>query len=49
MIEYRKEDRIAIITINRPEALGAMTVKGFEEHTMPLLISETMMIYWLVS
>ena len=31
MIEYRKEDRIAIITINRPEALGAMSVKGFEE------------------
>jgi enoyl-CoA hydratase/carnithine racemase len=31
MIEYRKEGRIAIITINRPEALGAMTVKGFEE------------------
>jgi enoyl-CoA hydratase/carnithine racemase len=31
MIEYRKEDRIAIITINRPETLGAMTVKGFKE------------------
>ena len=27
MIEYQKEDRIAIISINRPEALGAMTVK----------------------
>jgi enoyl-CoA hydratase/carnithine racemase len=31
MIEYRKENRIAIITINRPEALGALTVKGHEE------------------
>lgn len=31
MIEYRKKDRIAIITINRPEALGAMTVKGCVE------------------
>lgn len=31
MIEYQKEGRIAIISINRPEALGAMTVKGFEE------------------
>jgi enoyl-CoA hydratase/carnithine racemase len=31
MIEYRKEGRIAIISINRPEALGAITVKGFEE------------------
>jgi enoyl-CoA hydratase/carnithine racemase len=31
MIEYRKEGGIAIMTINRPEALGAMTVKGFEE------------------
>jgi enoyl-CoA hydratase/carnithine racemase len=31
MIEYQKEDRIAIITINRPEALGALTVKGHEE------------------
>ena len=31
MIEYQKEGKIAVITINRPEALGAMTVKGFEE------------------
>lgn len=31
MIEYQKENRIAIITINRPEVLGAMTVKGHEE------------------
>lgn len=31
MIEYRKENRIAIITINRPEALGALTVQGHEE------------------
>lgn len=31
MIEYQKEGSIAIITINRPEALGAMTVKDFEE------------------
>ncbi len=30
MIEYQKEGKIAIITINRPEALGAMTVKGLE-------------------
>jgi len=31
MIEYQKEGRITIITINRPEALGALTVKGHEE------------------
>jgi enoyl-CoA hydratase/carnithine racemase len=31
MIEYHKEDRIAIITIKRPEALGAITLKGFEK------------------
>lgn len=31
MIEYRKEGNIAIITINRPEAYGALTVKGHEE------------------
>lgn len=31
MIEYQKEGKVAIITINRPEALGAMTVKGFEK------------------
>jgi len=31
MIEYQKEDRIGIITINRPEALGALTLKGHEE------------------
>ena len=31
MIEYRKEQRVGIITINRPEALGALTVKGQEE------------------
>jgi enoyl-CoA hydratase/carnithine racemase len=31
MIEYQKEGRIAIITINRPEALGALTLKGHEE------------------
>jgi enoyl-CoA hydratase/carnithine racemase len=31
MIEYQKEDRIAIISINRPEALGVITLKGFEE------------------
>lgn len=31
MIEYRKEGRIAIITINRPEALGALSVEGLEE------------------
>lgn len=31
MIGYKKEGRIAIITINRPEALGALTVKGEEE------------------
>lgn len=31
MIDYQKENRIAVITINRPEALGAMTLRGFEE------------------
>jgi enoyl-CoA hydratase/carnithine racemase len=31
LIEYRREGKIAVITINRPEALGAMTVKGLEE------------------
>jgi enoyl-CoA hydratase/carnithine racemase len=31
MIEYKKEGRIAVITINRPEAYGALTVKGQEE------------------
>jgi enoyl-CoA hydratase/carnithine racemase len=31
MIEYNKEGKIAVITINRPEALGALTVKGHEE------------------
>ncbi len=31
MIEYTKENRIAIFTINRPEAANAMSVKGFQE------------------
>jgi len=31
MIEYQKEGKIATITFNRPEALGALTVKGWEE------------------
>ena len=31
MIEYEKEGRVAVITINRQEALGALTVKGHEE------------------
>jgi enoyl-CoA hydratase/carnithine racemase len=31
MIDFKKEGRIAIITINRPEAMGALTVKGQEE------------------
>lgn len=31
MIEYQKEGRIAVITINRPEALGAMSVQGHKE------------------
>ena len=31
MIEYEKDGSIAVMTINRPEALGAMTVKGHEE------------------
>jgi enoyl-CoA hydratase len=31
MIDYRKEGRVAIITINRPEALGAITLEGFRE------------------
>jgi enoyl-CoA hydratase/carnithine racemase len=31
MIEYKKDGKTAIITINRPEALGALTVKGHEE------------------
>jgi enoyl-CoA hydratase/carnithine racemase len=31
MIEYQKEGRIGIITINRPEALGAITLRDFEK------------------
>lgn len=31
MIEFKKEGKTAIITINRPEALGALTLKGHEE------------------
>jgi len=31
MIDYQKDGKIAIITINHPEALGALTVKGFQE------------------
>jgi enoyl-CoA hydratase/carnithine racemase len=31
MIEYQKDGRIAMITINRPEALGVLTVRGHEE------------------
>ncbi len=31
MIDYRKDGRIAYFTINRPEALNAFTVKGFQE------------------
>ncbi len=31
MIEYRKEGNIAVITINRPEARGALTLKGHHE------------------
>jgi enoyl-CoA hydratase/carnithine racemase len=31
MIEYRKEGKIAIITINRPEVLGALTARGHEK------------------
>ncbi len=30
MIEYRKEGRIAIITVNRPESLGALTLEGHQ-------------------
>lgn len=31
MIEYKKEGNIAVITINRPEARGALTLKGHQE------------------
>ena len=31
MIEYSKEGTVGIITIDHPEKLGALTVKGFEE------------------
>lgn len=31
MIEYSKEGRIAVIKINRPEALGAISVKGLQK------------------
>ena len=31
MIEYKKDGRIAVITINRPEGLGALTVQGHEQ------------------
>ncbi|MEW6663627.1 MAG: enoyl-CoA hydratase-related protein [Thermodesulfobacteriota bacterium] len=31
MIEFEKEGRTAVIRINRPEALGALTVKGHDE------------------
>jgi enoyl-CoA hydratase/carnithine racemase len=31
MLDYRKDGRIAYFTINRPEALNAFTVKGFQE------------------
>ena len=31
MIDYEKDGNIAVMTINRPEALGAMTAKGHEE------------------
>jgi enoyl-CoA hydratase/carnithine racemase len=31
MIEYQKEGKLAIFTINRPEALGALTVQGNKE------------------
>ena len=31
MIEFEKEGKTAIIRINRPEALGALTVKGHDE------------------
>ena len=37
MIEFQKEGKIAVITINRPEALGAMTLKGHEELEQALL------------
>jgi len=31
MIDFKKDGKIAIITINRPEALGALTLKGHEQ------------------
>jgi enoyl-CoA hydratase/carnithine racemase len=31
MIEYTKEDKIAIFRINRPEAMGAMTIRGLRQ------------------
>ncbi len=31
MIDYTKEDKVAVITINHPEAYGALTVKGHDE------------------
>jgi enoyl-CoA hydratase/carnithine racemase len=31
VIEYERDGNIAVMTINRPEALGALTVKGHEE------------------
>jgi enoyl-CoA hydratase/carnithine racemase len=31
MIEFKRDGKIAVMTINRPEALGALTVKGHEE------------------
>jgi len=31
IIEYTKEGRIAIFTINRPEAMGALNVEGMKQ------------------
>lgn len=38
MIEFEKRGKTAIIRINRPEALGAMTVKGHEELARALIV-----------
>ena len=37
MIEYTKEGRIAIFTINRPEAMGALNIEGMKQLSNALL------------
>ena len=37
VIDYKKEGRVAVFTINRPQAMNAMTPEGFSEFNKELI------------